>query len=461
MEDSNETEASYSPSLWVMQDSIVQAHDSPFDGQQIWSPFAGTPLNTVDLQDAPEAANEQQRTRKRQRTLRNKLPLLQLEEWERERVYNEEPPICVHYAVDWKICLDDKQISKNSERNVVLEPASFWQAILRPRLEGMVEKKMGHVQNAQPYETIIVTSVTARGEHDLTHEFEGLGIDWTDVNSQLIDWSNLFQDGKKLRIDLTFYYRSQGPSPSGPSVARRGGRGRLSVTQQRIQERSARLQAEEETEGRASTWAEVYQKVRCPSACPKGPHCFIDEEDPERTHYKLYTLHLRRLVKHKLEGGKFDSQGDIPDDLRRDLYAEADRANARKRTARRTSPAGPVPVTINNNFPEQSSVGPLSATKVSADGRGSADLLSPVIVSGHHDVAVHNYSTWLQSRYDGTIYKEAIVAAEQLVQNRMLGLDHLHEDRNWQFLVNEGIPVGIARRFVCDIKLYFKHLHTE
>ncbi|EXJ82182.1 hypothetical protein A1O3_05995 [Capronia epimyces CBS 606.96] len=136
--------------------------------------------------------------------------------------------------------------------------------------------------------------------------------------------------------------------------------------------------------------------MRCPVGCPKGPYCFIDDEDPEKTHYKLYTPYLRQLVKHKLEGKRFDSHADIPDGLRKDLYAEAERANARKRTARALSPAGPVPVTINNTFPEQLTAGSSSTTA-------------------------------LQSRYDDAVYKEAIVAAERLVQDRMLGLDHLHE----------------------------------
>ena len=84
-----------------------------------------------------------------------------------------------------------------------------------------------------------------------------------------------------------------------------------------------------------------------------------------------------------------------------------------------------------------------------------------MIVTGHHDAAVHDYSTWLQSTYQRKACKEAVMAAEDIVQQRMLGLDHLHEDRKWQFLVDEKIPEGVARRFVCDIKKYFKHLPHE
>ena len=166
-------------------------------------------------------------------------------------------------------------------------------------------------------------------------------------------------------------------------------------------------------------------------------------------------------MKYKLGGEKLESQADIPDDLRRELYAEADNAFARKRNLRAISPIRSVPVTVNNHFPEQPIPGSSSTGVVSASEHRSAEILSPVVITDHHDTAVYKYSKWLQSRYHGTVYKEAVAAAERLVQQRILGLDHIYEDRNWQFLVDEGIPMRVARRFVCDVKLYFKHLRSE
>ena len=454
MQDSNHTETSYSPSLWAAQDSGVQDYGSPFDIDRINSPFAGTPLNAQVEQNAFESAIERPNLRKRRQTPRKRLPLLRLEDWDRERVYDEDPPICVHYFVEWTVFLNDKKISKNSERNVVLEPASFWHVVLRPRLDRLVEKKINNMQKVRASEGSVVASVTARGVHDFTNEFDGLDIDWTDISSQLIEWSILFQDGKQLRVELIFHYRSLDEPVS--VALERSGRGRSSVTQQMHRERNARLQAEEESEGRVSVWTEVYQLMRCPVACPRGPHCLVDD-DPEKTHYKLYTHHLRQLVKHKLGGGKLESHADVPNIVREELYAEAEKAVARKRKSHPDSPNRPVPVTINNHFSEQSNTAMSSMTRTANEHR-SAGLQSPVFVTDHHDTAVQKYSKWLQSRYHGSVYKEAIAAAERIVQERMLGLDHIHEDRKWQFLEDEGIPVGIARRFVSDIKLYFRHL---
>jgi hypothetical protein len=49
--------------------------------------------------------------------------------------------------------------------------------------------------------------------------------------------------------------------------------------------RNARVQAEEETLGRASVWTEVHRQMRCPGSCPLGPHCWRDLRNEK--HYKL------------------------------------------------------------------------------------------------------------------------------------------------------------------------------
>ena len=94
----------------------------------------------------------------------------------------------MHYSIEWKVLLNDKQVSQKvraqRRARAYFIPAGY---ILRPHLEGLVEKKLGHVQNVQPYETSIVTTISARGEHDLTNEFKGLDVDWEIVSSQLMN----------------------------------------------------------------------------------------------------------------------------------------------------------------------------------------------------------------------------------------------------------------------------------
>ena len=146
------------------------------------------------------------------------------------------------------------------------------------------------------------------------------------------------------------------------------------------QERNARILAEEETEGRAAIWTTAYRIMRCPTACPKGPHCFVDENDPEKTHYKMYTDHFRQIIRLMLDKKKFESPADIPDDLRRQLYDEAERAATRKRTLRNTSPSGPTPITVNHYCGKPPVSGLPSTAPLPTEKHSSPGLLSAFVV---------------------------------------------------------------------------------
>jgi len=434
---------------------VLQDHCSLFDIQPSCSPAAQAPLDIASEHENAGLGSEKRWPRKRPRQLQGKLPLLREEEWDRDRHYDEEPPVCVHYSIVWIVALDGKPKSKDTKRNLVVEPAVFWQIVLRSCLEQLVAKKFGHMQDTRAVETSVIVSTTARGEPDHTLRFDGLDIDWTDISSQLTEWSGVFQNGKRLQVELTFHYATSGASMTGTSISRRPGPTRQSATVRMLTERNDRLQAEAETEGRASVWTELYKERRCPTSCPKGPHCFVDD-DPERTHYKLYTHHLRRIVQYRLEGDTFRTEAEFLNDLKQELYAEAKTAHDRKRKSRATSLSMPAPVTINNRFLEQSLLrSSSSAPAVPADEHRPVPIVSPVIVTDQHDIAVRNYSLYLQSCYHSTACKAAVVAAEGHVQEHMLGLDQLHKEKNCQFLVDAGVPPGIARRWVCDdIKLY-------
>lgn len=59
-----------------------------------------------------------------------KLPLLQLADWDQERRYDEDPPQCIHYSIEWKAVVNKKVICRNIEQDLVLASASYWQLFL-------------------------------------------------------------------------------------------------------------------------------------------------------------------------------------------------------------------------------------------------------------------------------------------------------------------------------------------
>jgi hypothetical protein len=56
--------------------------------------------------------------------------LLYIDEWDEEKIYNEEPPSCIHYSIEWKVTINNKPISKDTEQNLVLAPSFYWPLIL-------------------------------------------------------------------------------------------------------------------------------------------------------------------------------------------------------------------------------------------------------------------------------------------------------------------------------------------
>jgi hypothetical protein len=116
------------------------------------------------------------------------LPLLQLADWDKDRAYDEQPPTCIHYSIEWELILNDRVLTRDTEQDLVLAPGSFWDITLRPKLERLLEKKLPPTNPFNADETKIVISVTDRAERDHSKRFEELDIDWPFIGKQLQGW---------------------------------------------------------------------------------------------------------------------------------------------------------------------------------------------------------------------------------------------------------------------------------
>ncbi|KAM6517774.1 hypothetical protein FSOLCH5_006542 [Fusarium solani] len=108
-----------------------------------------------------------------QRNARRGLPLLQLHDWNPGLAYDESPPTCIHYSIEWKLQLNKGRLFKltnDTEQNLVLAPGAFWNMTLKSRVEDLLKKKTPRDKCYGPEETIIVVSVTDRAERDLTND---------------------------------------------------------------------------------------------------------------------------------------------------------------------------------------------------------------------------------------------------------------------------------------------------
>lgn len=50
----------------------------------------------------------------------DKLRFLRLDEWDEYNTYDEEVPTCLHYCIEWKVFVNKKAISRDTEQDLVL-----------------------------------------------------------------------------------------------------------------------------------------------------------------------------------------------------------------------------------------------------------------------------------------------------------------------------------------------------
>ncbi|KAM7210081.1 hypothetical protein V8F06_014538 [Rhypophila decipiens] len=82
------------------------------------------------------------------------LPLLQLADWNPSLPYDESPPTCIHYSIEWKMLLKKGRLSKltnDTEQNLVLAPGAFWDQTLKPKLLQLLAKKTPRNKSLQSH----------------------------------------------------------------------------------------------------------------------------------------------------------------------------------------------------------------------------------------------------------------------------------------------------------------------
>lgn len=378
------------------------------------------------------------------------LSFLPLAEWDEHNGYDEDTPTRLRYSIEWKVTVNNKAVSRDTEQDVVLAPAVYWRMYLQPRVDTLVARKLPTGGQAECDDTTVVATVNDRSERDLVKRYDDMHIDWSAVERQLLRWAELFRIGKRLRVDLSFNYVEAVVATSA-SAARMHKRG-SSATQRMLADRASQLDAEQKIGGGASVWRDVYALMRCPGPpCNQGPYCW--REPFGKKHYKLRTHHLKTLIELVQQGHILNSHDDVPEDVRDQLYAEEHQRHERRSTT--TSAATPSfpPITITNVMPAQSHDSPstISASGTSVSERRDSRRAS-LHIPGPRDLAVMAYTDWQRSNVVDEAQQAEYQKACDVTLLEMLDLEQVHEDQDPDFYVQHGVKMGIARRFVSDIE---------
>ncbi|KAA8641564.1 uncharacterized protein ATNIH1004_011700 [Aspergillus tanneri] len=348
-----------------------------------------------------------------------RLPLLGLDDWEEERAYDEQPPICIHYSIEWKLALNKRVVVSDTEQNLVLAPSAYWDKFLNPKLERVVGQKFSRDQRVRPDDTAITVAINDRSEHNLTKRFEKTNINWSLVEDQLLDWGDLFRAGKKLRLIITFYYLGD-----SRSCQKKGDKRGSSATQRMQVEKEDQLNAER-TSGLSSSWRQVYQLMRCrDKACKQGVHCF---EDPvSQKHFPLTQHHLSSLIDFVNGGGILRTENDIPDWFHEQLKAE-EKVLKTKSKDKGSLAHGGTCSPINIVLPAQalSSIPATTQAAVPDTPPSSTSRCKRLDIAGPRDVAVRNYSEWHASKVDDYDLKNDYRKACQVALKNGLDLQQI------------------------------------
>jgi len=112
------------------------------------------------------------------------LPLLQLGDWNPNRLYNESRPTCIHYTIVWQLRVKrvrSTKLTEDTERNLVLVPGAFWNRTLKSKVEDLLRKNTPPKKCYKPHETNIIVSTQERFEQKLSLRFDEWNIVWEEI----------------------------------------------------------------------------------------------------------------------------------------------------------------------------------------------------------------------------------------------------------------------------------------
>ena len=171
-----------------------------------------------------------------------------------------------------------------------------------------------------------------------------------------------------------------------------------------------------------------------------------------KKHYQLKTHHLRRLVTHAEKGEMLEGHKDVPDSVREELYMEEQQKVEKKnrKGGHIVENGAPYPPININVLPSQSSATGLdiSAAQPAADVKD----LSLLDIPGPRDEAVKEYSEWQMSNVTDDTLKAAFQQVCNVMLENDLDLEQVYKDQDPEFFIDKGIKMGIARRFVEEIR---------
>ncbi|KAK4245795.1 hypothetical protein C7999DRAFT_42690 [Corynascus novoguineensis] len=283
-----------------------------------------------------------------------------------------------------------------------------WKLCLKRR-EQTGESELGIVisprrfwKHAMEDDTKVVLSVTDRKMANITKRYPKLEVEWKYVSKQIQEWSKFLADGKKITVMVTFYYQSVD--------AGKAGRGGATANQQAELDQNCWMLADHMQAGKPLN----------------GHDDDAEREREEREHKERAKTRKRR---------RRDSDGSV-------AGGTCIMANQCHRCVAGSGVAPNLPTSPSIVFPTSPSI---------------VFPTSPLIqLDLPREVAVREYSAWHQDQVCTDEQKQHYDAARELTLKQCYDLNILtiNPKKMYSFYIRNGIPDGVAWRFVGDVKAF-------
>jgi hypothetical protein len=127
--------------------------------------------SSLNIQPARGVRLPPQRQR---RPAKKTLSFVPYADWDPEQTYNDLPPSCVHYFIEWKLTVNRRLIAKQTENDLVVALSDFWTEEIFSKIADIV-KSTG--KSCEANAITIAICVNDCSKHDITKHFTKLDID--------------------------------------------------------------------------------------------------------------------------------------------------------------------------------------------------------------------------------------------------------------------------------------------
>ncbi|EPS29874.1 hypothetical protein PDE_04824 [Penicillium oxalicum 114-2] len=168
--------------------------------------YFGSPYATRSISSPSPSSVLQTGIERTSRPGPDSLRFIQLSEWEEGRAYQADPPTCIHYQIEWRVTINNREVSQDTEEDLTLAPSSFWPLSLEKKLEKVLRRKTSRHRRVTANDTVITVLTSDRTKRKLTKRFNDTDIIWTAIEKQLVMWSDVLFRGKELTPKISFNY---------------------------------------------------------------------------------------------------------------------------------------------------------------------------------------------------------------------------------------------------------------